>query len=168
MRRAMFPGSFDPPTMGHINIIERAAALFDELYVVVADNISKKCMFTAEERKAMIEKALAQDPGMGNVVVDLFDGLLVDYIAACGASAIVKGLRAVSDFEYEFQMAMTNHKLLPQCETIFFTPSPKNMYLSSSIVRQVGGLGGDISSFVPPCIHDEIRAKLLAEHQAKG
>ncbi|WP_071432443.1 pantetheine-phosphate adenylyltransferase [Angelakisella massiliensis] len=165
MKTVVCPGSFDPVTNGHMDIIRRASGLFDRVVVLVAANQEKRNHFTPVERKAMIEKVLAQDPSMSNVVVDLFDGLLVDYIAACGASAIVKGLRAVSDFEYEFQMAMTNHKLLPQCETIFFTPSPQNMYLSSSIVRQVGGLGGDISSFVPSCIHDEIRAKLLEEHQ---
>ena len=163
MRIAVCPGSFDPVTLGHLDIIDRASKLFDKVIVLVSFNANKsRAAFTPTERMEMIIEATKH---LDNVVVDCYNGLLADYLQKTGANAIVKGLRAVSDFEYEFQMAMTNHKLLPQCETIFFTPSPQNMYLSSSIVRQVGGLGGDISSFVPSCIHDEIRAKLLEEHQ---
>ena len=158
MRTVICPGSFDPVTNGHLDIIQRASGLFDRVIVLVAANQEKKNFFTPEERREMILKVTKNLP---NVEVDVFSGLLVDYVRDRQACAIVKGLRAVSDFEYEFQMAMTNHKLYPDCETIFFTPSPRNMYLSSSIVRQVGGLGGDISSFVPACILEEIQRKLL-------
>lgn len=107
-------------------------------------------------------RRVVRETGLSNVEVDWDSGLLVSYIQRAGAAAIVKGLRAVSDFEYEFQMALTNHKLLPQCETIFFTTSSRNMYLSSSIVRQVGRLGGDITGFVPPCVYEQIHEKLTA------
>ena len=157
MKTVICPGSFDPITNGHLDIIQRTSGLFDRVIVLVAANQEKKNYFTPEERQEMIRKATADLP---NVEVEYFDGLLVDYVRDHGACAIIKGLRAVSDFEYEFQMAMTNHKLYPDCETIFFTPSPRNMYLSSSIVRQVGGLGGDISCFVPACLLEEIRDKL--------
>lgn len=105
-------------------------------------------------------RRVAEETGLSNVEVDSDSGLLVNYIQRVGAAAIVKGLRAVSDFEYEFQMSLTNHKLLPECETIFFTTSSRNMYLSSSIVRQVGQLGGDITGFVPPCVYEQIHKKL--------
>ncbi len=157
MKTVICPGSFDPVTNGHLDIIQRASGLFDRVIVLLAANQEKKNYFTPEERREMICKVTRDLP---NVEVDVFSGLLVDYVREQGACAIIKGLRAVSDFEYEFQMALTNHKLYPHCETIFFTPSPRNMYLSSSIVRQVGGLGGDISGFVPACILDEIREKL--------
>jgi pantetheine-phosphate adenylyltransferase len=160
MKTVVCPGSFDPITNGHLDIIQRASGIFDRVIVLVASNQEKRNFFTAAERKAMIEKVI-REMGLSNVEVDTDDGLLVNYIQKVGAVAIVKGLRAVSDFEYEFQMALTNHKLLPQCETIFFTTSSKNMYLSSSIVRQVGKLGGDIAQFVPGCVYPEIHQKLL-------
>ena len=160
MKTVVCPGSFDPITNGHLDIIQRASGIFDRVIVLVASNQEKRNFFTAPERKAMIEKVV-RELHLSNVEVDTDDGLLVNYIQRVGASAIVKGLRAVSDFEYEFQMALTNHKLLPQCETIFFTTSSKNMYLSSSIVRQVGRLGGDITQFVPECVYPEIHEKLL-------
>lgn len=157
MKTVVCPGSFDPITNGHLDIIQRASGLFDRVIVLVAFNAAKQSVFTVEERKEMIRRATADLP---NVEVDAFDGLLVDYIREHRASAIVKGLRALSDFEYEFQMALTNRKLLPDCETIFFTTSGENMYLSSSIVRQVCRLGGDISGFVPSCVQEEIIQKL--------
>ena len=157
MKTVVCPGSFDPITNGHLDIIQRASGLFGRVIVLVAYNADKHATFTVEERKSMIRRAVAQYP---NVEVDAFDGLLVDYIRQHRASAIVKGLRAMSDFEYEFQMALTNRRLLPGCETLFFTTSGENMYLSSSIVRQVGGLGGDISAFVPACLREEIARKL--------
>ena len=157
MKTVVCPGSFDPITNGHLDIIQRASGLFDRVIVLVAFNAAKQSVFTVEERKEMIRRATADFP---NVEVDAFDGLLVDYIREHHASAIVKGLRALSDFEYEFQMALTNRKLLPDCETIFFTTSGENMYLSSSIVRQVCRLGGDISGFVPSCVQEEIIQKL--------
>lgn len=159
MKTVVCPGSFDPVTNGHMDIISRAAGLFDRVIVLVSRNQEKKNFFTADERADMIRRAVEAE-GLTNVEVDQDDGLLVNYVRRVGAAAIVKGLRAVSDFEYEFQMSLTNRKLLPECETIFFTTSSKNMYLSSSIVRQVGGLGGDISEFVPPCVYQEIVSKV--------
>lgn len=159
MKTVVCPGSFDPITNGHMDIIRRASGIFDRVIVLVASNQEKKNFFTAEERVGMIRRVV-RDEGLQNVEVDQDDGLLVSYIQRVGAVAIVKGLRAVSDFEYEFQMALTNHKLLPECETVFFTTSSRNMYLSSSIVRQVGGLGGDITQFVPPCVYEQIHRKV--------
>lgn len=161
-RIAVCPGSFDPITMGHLDIITRAAAMFDELIVVVMNNASKKYTFSPSERKQMIEKCVTDLP---NVKVDIDDGLLADYAAEQNACAIVKGLRAMSDFEYEFQMALTNKKLNPGVETMFLTTSAQNMYLSSSMVKQIAGMGGDISDFVPAVIHDDIIKRISSKHQ---
>ena len=161
MKTVVCPGSFDPITNGHMDIVKRASGIFDRVIVLVAANQEKHNFFTVEERVEMIRRVV-RETGLSNVEVDQDSGLLVSYIQRVGAVAIVKGLRAVSDFEYEFQMALTNHKLLPQCETIFFTTSSRNMYLSSSIVRQVGRLGGDITGFVPPCVYEQIHEKLTA------
>ncbi len=162
MKTVVCPGSFDPVTNGHVDIIQRASGLFDRVIVLVAYNAAKQSHFTVEERMAMLRKATGRLP---NVEVDCDAGLLVDYLQRVDAHAIVKGLRAVSDFEYEFQMALTNRKLLPGCDTIFFTTSGENMYLSSSIVRQVCSLGGDISGFVPDCVRGEIVAKLRPQQE---
>ena len=159
MKTVVCPGSFDPITNGHLDIIQRASGIFDQVIVLVAANQEKHNFFTVQERVEMIRR-VAEGTGLSNGEVDSDSGLLVNYIQRVGAAAIVKGLRAVSDFEYEFQMSLTNHKLLPECETIFFTTSSRNMYLSSSIVRQVGQLGGDITGFVPPCVYEQIHKKL--------
>lgn len=159
MKTVVCPGSFDPITNGHLDIIRRAASLFDRVIVLVASNQEKKCFFTADERVEMIGRVIRAE-GLDNVEADQDDGLLVNYVKRVGAAAIVKGLRAISDFEYEFQMSLTNRSLLPECETVFFTTSTKNMYLSSSIVRQVGGLGGDIAPFVPACVYRQIVEKV--------
>ena len=161
MKTVVCPGSFDPITNGHLDIIKRAAKLFDRVIILVANNVEKNGSFTAEEKLSMIETVLKTEPSLSNVSVDSFDGLLVNYIRDNDISAVVKGLRAVSDFEYEFQMALTNRHLYSDFETLFFTPAGENMYLSSSIVRQLGSLGGDISDLVPECILDTIREKLL-------
>ena len=150
---AICPGSFDPVTYGHLDIIHRAAAMFNKVIVVVAWNSSKYCSFTPEERVEMIKKCI---PDLPNVEVDHYDGLLADYAAQKGATAIIKGLRAMSDFEYEFQMALTNKKLNPNVETLFLTTAAQNMYLSSSMVKQIASMGGDISSFVPEVIKQDI------------
>ena len=152
------PGSFDPVTLGHMDIIGRAAAMFYKVIVAVLVNSSKKPVFTAQERISLLKKALAD---FDNVEVQSFDGLLVDYARQVGADAVVRGLRAVSDFEYEFQMSLTNKKLYPELETIFLTTRSEYMFLSSSIVKQIAVLGGDITNFVPECIHDEIKTGLL-------
>ncbi len=156
MTTAIYPGSFDPVTVGHLDIIKRAAKLFDRVIVAVLVNMEKKPWFTIKERTDFLQKATE---GMGNVEITSFDGLLVDFASQQGAQAIVKGLRAVSDFEYEFQMALTNRKLDDAIETVFLTSSAENMYLSSSIVKQVGLFGGDIAPFVPPCIKEDIMAR---------
>lgn len=148
-RIAICPGSFDPITKGHEDIIRRASLLFDKVIVVVSANAEKTPIFSLEERAELIRTVCRDIP---NVEVDNFSGLLIDYVRDRSAVAIVKGLRAVSDFDYEFQMALANRKLLPYAETVFLTPNSDNMYLSSSIVRQVASFGGDISGFVPRCI----------------
>lgn len=157
---AICPGSFDPITYGHIDIIQRAAVMFDKVIIVVMTNMNKKCAFSKEERKNMILKCVGN---LKNVEVDLYDGLLADYAQFKNACAIIKGLRAMSDFEYEFQMALTNKKLNPKVETLFLTTSAENMYLSSSMVRQIASMGGDISSFVPSAIHDDIVKRLSSK-----
>lgn len=160
MRRiAVCPGSFDPVTYGHIDIFTRASKLFDKVIILVSTNISKQPLFTPTERVKMIMDVTA---GMDNVVIDILDGLLADYVRDVGACAIVKGLRAVSDFEYEFQMALANKKLYPEAETVFLTTSTENMYLSSSVVKQIASFGGDISSFVPDSIRENITSRILA------
>ena len=153
MKSAIYPGSFDPVTLGHLDIIKRASKLFDKVIVAVLLNMDKKTWFTIGERIDLLKKATADMP---NVEIAGFEGLLVDFARQKKACAIVKGLRAVSDFEYEFQMALTNMKLDDNVETMFLTTNPENMFLSSSIVKQVGLLGGDIKTFVPECVHDEI------------
>ena len=157
MRIAICPGSFDPVTLGHLDIVNRARKLFDHIIVAVLVNPSKNTLFTLEERIDLLKRCCKD---MDNVEVVGFDGLLADYALERGASAVVKGLRAVSDFEYEFQMALTNKKLNPDLETVFLTTRAENMYLSSSIVKQVAQFDGDISNFVPECIHDDIRERL--------
>ena len=150
---ALCPGSFDPVTIGHLDIITRASHMFYKVIVVVAANSSKNCSITPEERVELIKKCI---PNLENVSVVNYGGLLADYAADVGATAIVKGLRAMSDFEYEFQMALTNKKLNPNVETLFLTTAAENMYLSSSMVKQIASMGGDISSFVPEVIKQDI------------
>ena len=159
-RIAICPGSFDPVTVGHLDIITRAAKMFDKVIVVVMTNSSKHPSFSAEERMMMITKACE---GLQNVYVDCYEGLLAEYAAMRNAGAIVKGLRAMSDFEYEFQMALTNKKLNPNVETVFLTTKAENMYLSSSMVKEIARMGGDIREFVPDVIHNEIIKRLQNE-----
>ncbi len=160
-RIAVCPGSFDPVTLGHLDIITRASKLFDRVIVLVSKNILKSSeSFTPQERKEMI---LCVTKHLKNVTVDISDGLLANYVKEAGAIAIVKGLRAVSDFEYEFQMALANHKLYEGAETVFLTTTADNMYLSSSVVKQIAAFGGDISHFVPPEILGVIEKRLIKE-----
>ena len=162
MRRiAVCPGSFDPVTLGHLDIITRASKLFDKVIVLISRNAGKaQPSFTATERMLMIQ-SVTKD--LDNVVIDILDGLLADYVRNVGAVAIVKGLRAVSDFEYEFQMALANKKLYANAETVFLTTAAENMYLSSSVVKQIAYFGGDISHFVPAEILDDICTRLVKE-----
>lgn len=159
---AVCPGSFDPVTVGHLDIIKRAAGMFSKVIVVVMTNSSKHPSFTAEERMEMIRTATYDIP---NVEVAQYDGLLADYARMVGAGAIVKGLRAMSDFEYEFQMALTNKKLNPDVETVFLTTQAENMYLSSSMVKEIGRMGGEIRDFVPEAIQDTIIRRLQNERK---
>ncbi|MGN0551184.1 MAG: pantetheine-phosphate adenylyltransferase [Acutalibacteraceae bacterium] len=158
-RTVICPGSFDPVTLGHIDVICRAARMFEHVIVAVLNNYDKHPTFSTEERMSLLKKATK---GIENIEIDCFDGLLAEYAKEKNAIAVVKGLRAVSDFEYEFQMSLTNKKLNPELETVFLTSSAENMYLSSSIVKQVAALGGDITNFVPDCIHDEIKERLFS------
>ena len=158
MRIAVCPGSFDPITLGHLDIINRASQLFDKVIVLVSVNSSKSAAFTAKERVEMIIEATGH---LENVVVDCYSGLLADYLKQTGAVAIVKGLRAVSDFEYEFQMALANKKLYDGAETVFLTTTGENMFLSSSVVKEIACFGGDITDFVPSSIKDRIFERLF-------
>ena len=158
MRIAICPGSFDPVTNGHLEIIRRASKLFDKVIVVVMSNYYKKTgAFAPDERVELIKRVTADIPG---IEVEAHYGLLADYAAAKNASAIVKGLRAVSDFDTEFQQALANKKLNSEVETVFLTASGENMYLSSSMVKQICEFGGDISEFVPAEIRDDIEKRL--------
>ncbi|MCR5815682.1 MAG: pantetheine-phosphate adenylyltransferase [Ruminococcus sp.] len=161
MRIAVCPGSFDPVTLGHLDIIERASSLFDKVIVLVSFNPAKnKSVFSVNERMEMIQKVTTH---LENVVVDCYNGLLADYLKMTGACAIVKGLRAVSDFEYEFQMALANKKLYSGAETVFLTTRGENMYLSSSLVKELASFGGEIADFVSPEIHDFIYERLTGK-----
>jgi pantetheine-phosphate adenylyltransferase len=156
MKIGVYPGSFDPITNGHLDIIERSSRVFDKLIVAVVKNHSKKPLFTVEERLNLISKSIE---GLTNVEVDHFEGLLVDFVSAKGAQVIVKGLRAMSDFEYEFQMALLNRKLQPNIETIFMMTNHKYSYLSSSMVKEIAALGGTIEELIPEPIRQDILNK---------
>ncbi|HTQ09072.1 MAG TPA: pantetheine-phosphate adenylyltransferase [Fimbriimonadaceae bacterium] len=158
MKLAVYPGSFDPPTLGHIDVIERAAKLFDKVLVAVGRNSSKSPLLTTEERIEAMRLSCSHVP---NVEVDGFSGLLIDYVHASGAQAIVRGLRATADFEYEFQMATVNRRLSGEIETIFLMTTWEYSYLSSSIVREVANLGGDFRQLVPDPVAPMIEAALL-------
>lgn len=156
MKKAIYPGSFDPLTLGHVDIIRRASQIVDELVVGVLNNSAKNSLFSLEERVSMIKETTDSMP---NVTVASFDGLLVDYMDEIGATIIVRGLRAVTDFEYELQIAQTNHVENPNVETIFLTTSLQYSYLSSTIVKEFASYGGDISKFVPTQFIDRIYDK---------
>lgn len=164
MRIAICPGSFDPVTYGHLDIIRRASQMFDCVVVVVMTNASKAPLFSKEERLELLRRATL---GLSNVEVDSYGGLLAEYARTRGATVIVKGLRAMSDFEYEFQMALINKKMLPYAETVFLTTGQNNLYLSSSLVKNVAMFGGDISGLVPRQIHDEVAARLSGVDSGK-
>jgi len=157
MATVICPGSFDPVTNGHRDIITRASRMFDRVIVLVAINPNKASSFNHEERVVLLRKITANLP---NVEVDCDDGLLADYVRKRGAVAICKGLRAMSDFDYEFQMALANKKLVPEAETIFLAALTENMYLNSSLVKQIASFGGDISAFVPAEVLDDIQARI--------
>ena len=157
---AVYPGSFDPITYGHLDIIDRGLEVFDELIVAIARNSGKQSLFTIEERIAMIQRVIGDNP---RVRVGTFDGLLVDYVVKNNARVILRGLRAVSDFEYEFQIAQMNHTVNKEVETLFMMTSVPYGYLSSSIVKEVASLHGPIDTFVPPPIREALEAKFAEE-----
>jgi len=157
MRTVIYPGSFDPLTNGHLDVMQRAAKLFDHVIVAVADNSAKKPLFNQQERLFMVRECVVHLP---NVEVDVLEGLLVDYAEKRAAHAIVRGLRAVSDFEFEFQLALMNRKLNERVETIFMMPKDSYTFLSSRLVKEIARLGGDVSAFVPQHIQRALMARL--------
>jgi pantetheine-phosphate adenylyltransferase len=155
-RIGLYPGSFDPPTKGHEDLIRRSLSLCDQLIVAVAVNVAKEPLFTSEERLAMLRTVVGENP---NVVLRTFDGLLADFASEVGASIIIRGLRAVSDFEYEFQMALMNRQLHPGLETVFLVAAVDLTFLSSSLVREIARLGGDVGDFVHPTVSTALRGR---------
>ncbi|HXG38515.1 MAG TPA: pantetheine-phosphate adenylyltransferase [Bacteroidota bacterium] len=157
MKIAIYPGTFDPITNGHLDILERAVNLFDRVIITIARNSSKRPLFTEEERLELMREAVKAFP---QVEVDAFDGLLVDYCRKKKAIAVVRGLRAISDFEYELQMALMNRKLNPHVQTVFLMPNERYTYLNSTIVREIARLGGDVTDFVPPVVKKALTKKV--------
>jgi pantetheine-phosphate adenylyltransferase len=157
MRIAVYPGSFDPLTNGHLDVVQRAARLFDQVIVAVAKNDSKSPLFTLRERCEMVKASVGHLP---NVKADIFEGLLVDYVDRCSAQAVIRGLRAVSDFEFEFQLALMNRKLNDRFETIFMMPKDAYVFLSSRIVKEIATLGGDVTAFVPEHVRTALVRRL--------
>lgn len=157
MRRAIYPGSFDPITNGHLDVLQRAAGIFDQLIIAVARDNAKTSLFTVDERVELIKNAAAEIPG---IVVMPFEGLLVNFAREQKACALVRGLRAVSDFEFEFQLALMNRKLEPNLETLFLMPREEYTYISSRLVKEICRLGGHIEQFVPPNVVQALRTKL--------
>ena len=156
-RTAIYPGSFDPPTLGHLDLIERGSRLFDHLTVGVLTNPDKDALFTVAERVDMLE---AVTRGIAKVSVETFRGLLVSYAAQKNATAVLRGIRAFSDFEYELQMALMNHKLEPQVETVFLMPAESYLYVSSRLVKEIAEYGGSIKDLVPPLVEEKLRQKI--------
>ena len=159
---AIYPGSFDPLTNGHLDLIERGSKIFDELIVAVLRNPEKEALFSLQERRAMLEEMTA---GFDNVRVDAFDGLLVEYAVRQKASAVLRGIRAISDYEYELQMAMMNRKLEPRLETVFMMPAETYSYLSSRLVREIAKLGGSVQGLVPPPVEERLRRKINGDQK---
>ena len=165
MRSALFPGSFDPVTNGHLDVIERACLLFDKIHVTIAVNGEKNPMFSFHERKSLLEDVCAR---FDNVEVGAFDGLLIDAAREFKAAAVIRGLRAISDFEYEFQMAMMNRTLSETCETVFLMPKPAYSFLSSRMIKEIAMFGGDISHFVPPPVAKALECKKLEKENPEN
>jgi pantetheine-phosphate adenylyltransferase len=159
-RIIIYPGSFDPVTNGHLDIVRRASQLFDHVIVAVSNNSQKDPLFSIEERRQMLGMVLKSDVRKGKVSIDSFQGLLVHYALRRGAVAVVRGLRAVSDFEYEFQMALMNRRQSPRVETVFLMPDERYTYLSSTLLKDILRLGGDIGRFIPPVLIPRIRRKI--------
>ena len=161
-RIAIYPGTFDPVTLGHIDVLQRAARIFDKVVISVSESSSKKTLFNLEERIELIKKAARN---IKNIEVDKFNGLLVKYAEKKKAGAVIRGLRAVSDFEYEFQMALTNRKMSAKVETVFFMPNEKYSFISSTLVKEIASLGGDFKSFVPEAVWQQLKKKYSSFHK---
>ena len=159
MTKAVYPGTFDPMTNGHEDLVRRAAALFDEVVVGVADSRGKRPFFSLEDRISIAKEVLAPYP---NVSVKGFSGLLRDFVSDCGAKVIMRGLRAVSDFEYEFQLAGMNRRLIPEVETVFLTPEERHLFISATLVREIAMLGGDVAQFVHPLVKARMDVRVAA------
>ena len=157
MVKALFPGTFDPPTNGHVDLIQRGSRLFGHLTVAVLHNAAKSPMFSIDERVAMLREVTE---GIGNVSIATFDGLMVDFARQLGATAVLRGIRAISDYEYEFQMALMNRRLAPEVETVFLQPAGRYSFLSSRMLKEVASLGGDVTGLVPPNVYKRLRSRL--------
>ena len=160
MQKVLYAGSFDPVTNGHVDIIKRASALFDSVCVAVADNLAKKPMFDVEERTSFLKKVI-EDENLSNVEVDAFNCLTVEYAKQKGINIIIRGLRAISDFDFEFQMVLTNRQLEPDIEIVFLMPSQDHFYLSSHIIKEIVSLKGPVNKFVPSFVEDALKQKLM-------
>jgi len=155
--KALYPGTFDPPTNGHIDLIQRGSRLFDQLVVAVLNNRGKNPLFSVSERVEMLEEATR---AMSNVLVATFDGLMVEFARLQGASAVLRGIRAISDYEYEFQMALMNRRLAPEIETVFLQPAGRYSFVSSRMLKEVFSLGGDVTGLVPPNVLKRLRSRM--------
>jgi pantetheine-phosphate adenylyltransferase len=156
---ALYPGTFDPPTNGHLDLIQRGARLFDHLIVAILNNPGKDPLFTVEERAEMLRESIS---GMSNVSVATFDGLMVDFARQQGANAVLRGIRAISDYEYEFQMALMNRRLAPEIETVFLQPAGRYSFVSSRMLKEVFAFGGDVSGLVPPNVLKRLQSRIGA------
>jgi pantetheine-phosphate adenylyltransferase len=154
---ALYPGTFDPPTNGHLDLIQRGARLFDHLIVAILNNPGKDPLFTVEERAEMLREVIG---GMNNVSVATFDGLMVDFARQQGANAVLRGIRAISDYEYEFQMALMNRRLAPDIETVFLQPAGRYSFVSSRMLKEVFAFGGDVSGLVPPNVLKRLQSRI--------
>ncbi len=163
--KAVYPGSFDPLTYGHLDLIKRASQIFEQVIVVVGNNPQKKPVFSLEKRIELVKVAIKDFP---NVCIDKFDGLIIDYVRDKNIKIVIRGLRAISDFEYEFQMALTNRKMDPEIETIFMMPDESYSYLSSKLIKEIASLGGDVSQFVPPFVEKELKHGYFSQNQREG
>jgi pantetheine-phosphate adenylyltransferase len=158
IKRVIYPGTFDPLTLGHLDLIKRAVDIFDELIIAVSSNPYKNPLFSLEERVEMLKATVE---GIENIKIEYFKGLLIDYARGKKCNVILRGIRATSDFEYEFRMALSNRKMAPEIETIFMMPSETYSYLSSRLIKDIASLGADLSKFVPPIVEKKLKEKLL-------
>lgn len=159
---ALYPGTFDPITLGHLDVLERGLRVFDEVEVTVAVNASKRTLFSTEDRVGLVQASVQDIPGHDRVRVTAFEGLLVDHARAAGAVALLRGLRQVSDFDYEFRMALANRRLFPALQTVFLMPSEEHTFVAASIVRDIHRWGGDVRSFVPPAVVEALEERSAA------